>query len=521
MLSKQKICHIARFKKDSPLSAREVGDIVGCSHQSVIRYRYFIERHNLHINDMVNTPKGDLLKLFFPNYPYRQIDKIEPDYQYIHRVLMGNRKQTIFNCWLDYIASAGQKAIGRSQFYQGYRHYRKAQKLSMKMNHRAGEIIFVDYAGTTLNYGRPGKTAVQKAQIFVGILGYSQKMFAYATPRQTTTDWIEAQIAMLEYFGGVPEIIVPDNPLALVNTTKQTRVIASNYERFSVHYGVSIVFARVRAPQDKALAEQAVGFITNRILADMKNMRFFSLDEMNAYLSREVEKLNDAPFQKRSTTRNIEFERLDKPKLGTLPQKRLALVEQVLGCRVPENYMVEVAENAYSVPYQYAHKPVDIHVTRRHVTVLHDMQEIAKHPRSYEKGEEIRITEHMHPDHQYMEDKALEYYWLWAEQFGEAVQKIMSLQFTGVHPKSFNANIACRKIQSSYEKSKISSEDFERACQFALDYSQTTPTHIKLIVSSNAYDIQNDSPPVDLQTHANLRGKHYYDVTQEQGEHHE
>ena len=183
--------------------------------------------------------------------------------------------------------------------------------------------------------------------------------------------------------------------------------------------------------------------------------------------------------------------------------------------------MVEVAENAYSVPYQYAHKPVDIHVTRRHVTVLHDMQEIAKHPRSYEKGEEIRITEHMHPDHQYMEDKALEYYWLWAEQFGEAVQKIMSLQFTGVHPKSFNANIACRKIQSSYEKSKISSEDFERACQFALDYSQTTPTHIKLIVSSNAYDIQNDSPPVDLQTHANLRGKHYYDVTQEQGEHHE
>lgn len=521
MLSKQKICQLARLKDTTKLSMRDIGQTVGCSHQSVIRYSYFIERHALTWSAMENMSKEILIRLFFPNYPYRNTLKIEPDYPHIYKLLMSQRKQTIYNCWLNYISTVGENAIGRTQFYTGYRAFRKAQKLSMKMEHRAGEIAFVDYAGTTAPYELKAKQQTKQAQIFVGILGCSEKMFAYATPGQTTHDWIASQVAMLEAFGGVPEIIVPDNPKALVNRTRPERVLNANYDSFGKHYDVAILPARVRQPQDKSLAEQAVGFITHRILADMKTMTFFSIAEINAYLGSETQKLNNLKFQKRNTTRNIEFEALDKPKLKPLPSKPFELIEKVYNLTVPADYMVLVDEHFYSVPHHYAHKKVEIQVTRHLVKVLYDMQLITSHERKGEPGAFTRLIEHMHPNHRYFDDKALDFYWEWADAFGPATQKIMSLQFISVHKMSRRANIACRAIQALYVSDKMTSADFELACQFALQYCQTSATHLKHIISSKAYAELPEAQTSVLAAHPNVRGSNYYEIENLGGTNHE
>jgi transposase len=510
MLTKPKICQIARIEQLSNLSNRSASNIIGCSHQTYGRYKTLIQANDLSWKQIEAMPEAELLSTLFPNRPYRASTKEEPDFEALVDFLATNKNQTIFNGWLNYTAEAGVNALGRTQFYHKFRVYRKEQKLSMKIDHNAGEIVYVDYAGQTIPYVNRKTDQKFKAQIFVSNFGKSKKQFMYATKGQTTADWIEAHVAMVEYYGGLTEIIVPDNPRAIVIDARKEKVLVANYESFGLHYGVVIMPARPRHPQDKGLVEHGVKFGENRILADMQKMTFFSLEEINAYLLTEVEKLNDLPLQKRKTTRNIDFEKYDKPMLRPLPDKPFQLIENVFKVKVPAEYGVTVDEHFYSVPYRFAHKTVEVHVMRNEIKVIHDMTIIATHTRNDEKGGMTRLPEHMHPDHRWFDDKELSFYWDWAEKIGSACQKLMSLQFTSAQKKSRVANVACRTIQSLYVPDKVSPEEFELACAFALKYHQTTPTHLKQIMSAKVY-LEHKSPQLaPVMSHKNVRGSSAY-----------
>lgn len=510
MLTKPKICQIARIEQLSNLSNRSASNIIGCSHQTYGRYKTLIQANDLSWKQIEAMPEVELLSTLFPNRPYRASTKEEPDFEALVDFLATNKNQTIFNGWLNYTAEAGVNALGRTQFYHKFRVYRKEQKLSMKIDHNAGEIVYVDYAGQTIPYQNRKTDQKLKAQIFVSNFGKSKKQFMYATKGQTTADWIEAHVAMVEYYGGLTEIIVPDNPKPIVSDARKEKVLVANYESFGLHYGVVIMPTRPRHPQDKGLVEHGVKFGENRILADMQKMTFFSLEEINAYLLIEVEKLNNLPLQKRKTTRNIDFEKYDKPMLRPLPDKPFQLIENVFKVKVPAEYGVTVDEHFYSLPYRFAHKTVEVHVMRNEIKVIHDMAIIATHTRNDEKGGMTRLPEHMHPDHRWFDDKELSFYWDWAEKIGGACQKLMSLQFTSAQKKSRVANVACRTIQSLYVPDKLSAEEFELACTFALKYQQTTPTHLKQIMSAKVY--QDDKTPqlAPVMAHTNVRGSSAY-----------
>lgn len=509
MLTKQQICKIVRLAQTTTLSNRGIANVMKCSHQSVGRYKALSSKTKLTWRQMENLSESVLLSKLFPTMPSRGTSKNTPDYNQVHDTLMKQKKQTIFNCWLEYVAGV-REGLGKTMFYQGYRHYRKAQKLSMKIEHRAGEIIYIDYAGTVVPYHCRQSNKSKLAQIFVACLGCSQKIFMWATARQTTFDWVEAQMEMLEFYGGVPEIIVTDNPKSLVTRSTPEKVLNANYDNFGQHYQVVIMPGRPRHPQDKGLVEEVVGFITNRVLADMKNMSFFSLKEINQYLLVEVDKLNNLRFQKRDTTRNILFEQYDKPKLRPLPEQRFEIIEQLFKVKVPADYGITVDEHYYSVPYRYAHKEVEVQVTQQSIKILHVMQVIALHQRQREPGGMSRLTAHMHPDHRWFDDKTVDFYTDWSSQFGTATAQLMSLQFSSEHAKSHLANVACRKIQSSYKAEKMTSQEFETACQFALDYQQTTPTHLRHILSSKVYLDAAAPTQAPLMEHDNVRGSDYY-----------
>ena len=164
----------------------------------------------------------------------------------------------------------------------------------MRQHHVAGEHMYIDYAGTQVFYKEKGEKVWVK--VFVAVLGASKKIFAFATEGEKTVHWIEGMTKAVEYYGGNTETVTMDNAKALVSEPGLTANLVDNVMFWAEHYGCLINTCRVGHPQDKSLVELGVKFIKQRILVPMLDMTFFSLEELNLHISREVEKLNCEHF---------------------------------------------------------------------------------------------------------------------------------------------------------------------------------------------------------------------------------
>lgn len=179
---------------------------------------------------------------------------VEPDFASMHREL-GRKGLTLMLLWQEYQASyPGQRTYRYSQYCERYRQWAKRLKRSMRQVHRAGEKLFVDFAGPTL-----ALTDGSRAHVFVAALGASSYTFACATAGQKTEHWVDAMTRALTFIGGVPQMIVPDNPRAVIAQADryEPRAVDSVLD-FARHYATSVLPARPHTPQDKARVESAV-----------------------------------------------------------------------------------------------------------------------------------------------------------------------------------------------------------------------------------------------------------------------
>jgi transposase len=193
-----------------------------------------------------------------------------------------------------------------------YRNWAGKLKLSMRQVHKAGEKLFVDYAGHTMPIVDPQTGEIRKSQIFVSVLGASNYTFAEATWSQDLSDWLGSHRRSFEFFGGVPQIVVPDNLKSGVSKPcRYEPDINPSYQDLAEHYGTAVIPARVRKPQDKAKAEVAVQIVERWILAHLRKRTFFSLTEANAAINELLVELNNRPFKKLPGSRREAFESLD------------------------------------------------------------------------------------------------------------------------------------------------------------------------------------------------------------------
>ena len=257
-------------------------------------------------------------KLFLPVNAINS-ERTHPDWKVVHRELR-KKGVTLQLLWREY-REEQSKGLGYSQFCHYYQRYVKSITPVMRQIHKAGEKIFVDYAGMKMPWIDVTTGEIHEAEIFVGCLGASQYIYAEASATQQLPDWIQSHIRLFEYVGGVSEMIVPDNLKAGV--TKAHRYdpdINANYQHLGEHYGVAIVPARVVEPKDKAKVESAVSIVERQILAPLRHITFTSIGEMNAAIQHRLVALNNQPFQKMKTSRRELFEALDKPVLKPLPE---------------------------------------------------------------------------------------------------------------------------------------------------------------------------------------------------------
>ncbi|QLJ07239.1 DDE-type integrase/transposase/recombinase [Pseudoalteromonas sp. JSTW] len=513
MLTKNQRWKIAWLSETTGLSNEAIARTVGCSKETVRTTKALITELGLTSTKIEMTPTDELNAEMFPNYPYRNTNKVLPDFVELDKKMADDDTYTIFKGWTIYKKqNEGKNVLELSQYYARYRKHRKASGLSYRKDEKPGENMYIDYAGKTGRVFTKKLGNGEVANIFVSNIGKSQRIFMYATPGQTTRDWLEATEETYIYHGGVPNVTIPDNPKAIVVNAVKPKVLQVNIEEFGKHYNVAFIPTRTYKPKDKGVTEGTNPFIYSRVLSDLREMKFFSFKELNAHLREKSDELNNMKFQKFSVSRNDLFYKWDQPALGPLAKTRYPFIETYQRLSTRNEYDVLVDEHFYGVPHQYRNKMVDVHLTKDEVLIYYDMILIAKHKRSFVTKGITRKSEHLHPSHDWFEDKPLAFFWGWAEQFGSAAQQVMAIQFESKRERSYEANRACRDIQEYYLKFGLSSEAFEQVCQFAISYHQTSPSYIHNIMKSKIYldeEVLGLHPQIN---HENLRGSNYYSL---------
>ena len=189
-----------------------------------------------------------------------------------------------------------------------------------------------------------------------------------------------------EFFGGVTEVVVPDNlKSAVTHPSYYEPDLNPTYRDLGEHYGVAIIPARPYRARDKAKAEVGVQVVQRWIVAALRKRKFFSLAEVNQAIAELLVRVNQRPFRKREGSRATLFAQLDRPALKPLPATRYQFGEWKTA-RVNIDYHIEVERHFYSVPYALVHQEVDVHLTGETVEILHRGVRVASHVRSCEAG---------------------------------------------------------------------------------------------------------------------------------------
>ena len=282
-----------------------------------------------------------------------------------------------------------------SVFCEQYRRWLATQELVLRQEHTPGDKLFVDYAGQTVPIKDRHTGPTRPAQIFVAVLGFSNYTHAEATLSQGAGDWLGAHVRALEYFGGAPRAIVPDNlKSGVAKAHRYDPDINRAYQDFAEYYQLAVLPARVRKPRDKAKVETGVLVVERWILARLRNQDFFSIGELNETIAELIERLNTRPFQEDRGQPPITI----RGSSSCHPQGRCRREPYEFGewrkAKVHPDYHIEVVQAYYSVPYRLIGERVDVRLTARAVEIFHAGQFVAAHPRAKERAQ--RLTRRVH-----------------------------------------------------------------------------------------------------------------------------
>src|SRR2546422_4744669 len=323
----------------------------------------------------------------------------EPDWAKIHEELQTHKNLTLQLVWQEG-GESNPDGYGYSRFCDLYRGWLKKLDLVLRQEHRAGEKMFVDYAGATIPIYDPQSGEIQPAAVFVAVLGASSYTFAEATPGQELRSWSGSHMRAFEFFGGKVEVVVPDNlKSAVTHPSYYEPDLNPTYRDLGEHYGVAIIPARPYRARDKAKAEVGVQVVQRWIVAALRKRKFFSLEEVNQAIAELLTRLNQRRFRKREGSRATLFAQLDRPALKPLPATRYEF-GQWKTARVNIDYHIEIERHFYSVPYALVHQEVEARLTAETVEILHRGIRVASHVRSYEPARATTIIEHMPKAHQ-------------------------------------------------------------------------------------------------------------------------
>lgn len=506
----RKIREILRLRLDCGCSYEEIGHSVGIGRSTAADCLLKFEASGLVWPLAPSVSDPDLERLLYAKPGFQaSTERPLPDFSEVHVDLRrkGVTKQLL---WTEY-KQRHPNGFEYTHFCNLYKKWKNCADIVFRNEHLAGEKCFLDYAGQTVPIHDAETGDINYAQIFVAVLGASNYTFAEATWSQGIGDWIASHNRAFAYFGGVSEMLVPDNLKSAVSKPcRYDPIINPTYYEMARHYGTAVIPARVRKPRDKAKVEAGVLLVERWILAVLRKHKFFSLEELNRAISDLLEKLNNRPFKKLPGCRRSAFQALDKPALKPLPETPYRL-SQYKEAKVNINYHVALDDHYYSVPYQLVQKDVIIRYTSSTVEILHGNKRVASHLRKNKKFGYTTLTEHMPAKHAAYARWTPERMGQWAGEAGPATRQVAEkMMVVRDHPQQgFNAVLGLIRLGDKYGKDRL-----ERASIKALHINSPSLKCIKSILNTGMDKIpiteskdQKEVKPID---HENIRGPSYY-----------
>lgn len=450
-------------------------------------------------------------RTLFPQRPAPAVWRkhLEPDWAQIHQELQTHRELTLQLVWQE-SRENDPAGYGYSRFCDLYRRWLKKLDLVLRQEHRAGEKMFVDYAGATLPIHDPEGGDARPAAVFVAVLGASSYTFAEATSGQDLRNWIGSHMRAFEFFGGVTEVVVPDNlKSAVTHPSYYEPDLNPTYRDLGEHYGVAIIPARPYRARDKAKAEVGVQVVQRWIVAALRKRKFFSLEEANQAIGELLARLNQRPFRKRPGSRATLFAQLDRPALAPLPATRFQFGEWETA-RVNIDYHIEVKRHFYSVPYALVHQQVDVHLTGETVEVLHRGVRVASHIRSDEPAKATTLTEHRPKAHQRYLGRTPSRLMEEAQQVGPATgQLVEAILAARRHPEmGYRSCLGILRLAKAYPVERM--EAAAQRCLRARAYNFQSMDSI-LKNQLDRVPLPGTSSLRPAVEHDNIRGAGYFD----------
>lgn len=503
----RKIKEVLRLKALG-LTGRQIAVSAGVARSTVSEYLRKAEVAGVAwpLPDQMSDPA--LGRLLFGPGQVRPDKKQRPDYSYIHTELK-KKGVTLRLLWEEYLTE-NPDGYRYTQFCHYYHRFRGKLNLSMRQVHKAGEKMFVDFAGQTVPVIHAGTGEVRQAEVFVGVLGASNYTYACAVWSQELENWIACHAGTFEFFGGVPRVTVPDNLKSGVSKPcRYEPDLNPTYLDMAQHYGTAVIPARIRTPRDKAKVEAGVLLAERWILAALRNHTFFSLAELNVKIAELLVKLNRRPFAKLEGTRQSVFEQIDKPALLPLPASPYEFA-RFKKATVNIDYHVDVFGHYYSVPYQLVKEKVDVRVTRSTVEVVHAGKRVASHLRSYQKGGHTTLPEHMPRHHRQYMDWSPTRIIGWAGTIGPNLALLVeAILASRQHPEQgYRAAMGLIRLARTYPQERL-----EAAARRALEVRAFSYKSVRLMLKNNLEALPlAEQKPLPIVAHHNIRGADYYQI---------
>jgi transposase len=392
-----------------------------------------------------------------------------------------------------------------TQFCKHLKEYMQCKDPRCRMEHIAGEKVFVDWAGQTIGYAMQGEQ--RKAYLFVAVLGASNYTFAAPYRDMKMENWLKAHVEAFNYFNGVAKMIVPDNcKTAVSKACFYDPDLNPSYQALAEHYKIAVLPSRVRAPRDKAKVENGVRFSENRILAKLRNCQFRSFRGLQKGTQEALQELNERPFNKMDGCRRESFIDIEKDALQALPPH-----EYIIGkwgtAKVYDDYHIQVDKHYYSVPFQLMDQRVDTRLTDSQLEVFHDNVRVAVHMRSFDSGRATTLEVHRPPQHlRACVSETSENLIARAARVGSAcavaVQEVLDKY---PYPEmGFRSCQGLLRFQKTYGRERL-----EQACARAVELGVCSYRSIANMLKNNR-ETQPRQVATPQISHNNIRGRDYY-----------
>ena len=507
MLSMRKLSEVLRLRLGQKVSVRKIAGSCCLARSTVSDYLVRAQAAGLGWPLPEGMDEERLEQLLFPAGEAPASARAPLDMAYI-RNEMRKKSVTLQLLWEEY-RSHTPDGYGRSQFCQLYGDWLGKQAISLRQEHRAGEKLFVDYAGDTIPIHNPVTGEIRPGHLFVAVLGCSNYTYAEVTATEKLPDWIGAQVHALEDINGVPLVVVPDNTKAAVKSPCwYDPDINMTYQEMAQHYGFTVIPARVRKPKDKAKVENGVLIAERWILARLRHHTFFSIAEANEAVRRLLIGMNAKPFKKLPGCRKSVLEEMERPVLKPLPEQPYELAEWKY-VAVNIDYHVEVDGHYYSAPYHLIGQRVLARFTQAGIELFHKNKRVAVHARNHQRGRHTTLTEHQPPAHQKYLEWTPPRLLSWAGTIGpncaEVARQILASRPLVIH--GYRPCLGVIRLGKRYGNERL-----ERACARALMLNIATYNRIENMLRTGRDKVPMPEPntPCPVAVHDNLRGAGYY-----------